>query len=441
MDDAREPFDWAMDEIERLCRPGEVFLGSFLGEQSDFVRLNHNRVRQAGHVTQRECRVSLVRDRREVQGALCLGADRPSDARRLAALVERLRIALEIADEDPFLHYARELHSTAEIRNPDLPDSRTAIDTLTGICDGLDLVGLFANGRYCRGFGNSLGQRNWYENGGFNLDVSVHAETAEAAKCLYAGLSWDPAVLAREIRELRHRFMALGRAHRPITPGRYRVYLTPCALGEVLGLLGMAAFGMRSHRTQHTPLLKMVEEGRRLHPDVTVVEAHAAGCTPGFTSAGFIKPREVVLIEKGAYRDCLIDRRSAAEYGVAPNAEIEGARSLALAPGDLPKREALRRLDTGIVVDHLWYGNFSDWNECRITATTRYASFWVEGGDIAAPISTLRLDESVYHLLGDGLMALTAEREAIADPGTYEWRSLASQRLPGALIEGVNFAM
>ncbi len=441
MDDARETFDGVMDELERLCRPDEVFLASFLGEDSDFVRLNHNRVRQAGHVTQRECRLSLIRNRREAQGALCLGADRPTDAQRLAVLVERLRGQLDAACDDPFLLYATEPCSTTDIRSADLPDSRTVLDTLTGLCDGLDLVGLFANGRCYRGFGNSLGQRNWYQNGSFNLDLSVHGGAGQAAKCMIVGQSWDAATLAREIEGLRSRFTALARPMRPIVPGRYRVYLSPFALGEILGLLGMAAFGLRSHKTRHTPLLKMVVEKRRLHPDVTAVEAHALGSTPGFTSAGFIKPGQIVLIERGEYRDCLVDRRSAAEYGATPNAEIEGSRSLTLAPGNLPEREALHRLDTGIYVDHLWYGNFSDWNDCRITATTRYASFWVESGVILAPIPTLRLDESLYHLLGDGLMGLTQERQSIADPGTYEWRSLSSQCLPGALVDGVSFAM
>ena len=441
MDETRESFDRLMDELEGLCRPGEVFLASFLGEDSDFVRLNHNRIRQAGQVVQRECRVSLIRGRREAQGALSLGADRSSDAQRLGALIERLRTQLAVAGDDPHLLYATEPHSTAEVRTADEPDSRAAIATVMELGEGLDLVGLFANGSFCRGFGNSLGQRNWYANGGFNLDISAHGDGARAVKCLYAGQSWDPAALGHRIAELRDRLAALTRQGRALTPGRYRVYLSPYALGEVLGLLGMSAFGMRSHKTLHTPLLKMIREGRRLHPGITALEAHRQGYTPAFTSAGFIKPEQVVLIEAGELRDCLVDRRSAAEYGVTPNAEVEGTRSLALTAGDVPEREMLARLDTGIYVDHLWYGNFSDWNECRVTATTRFASFWVEDGAITAPIPTMRLDESIYHLLGDGLMGLTRERESIVDPGTYEWRSLSSQHLPGALVDGVGFAM
>jgi predicted Zn-dependent protease len=356
-------------------------------------------------------------------------------------VIARLREQLAIAGDDPFLLYAGEPCSTVDRRPVALPDSHAAIEALLDLAEGLDLVGLFANGRFCRGFGNSLGQRNWYAGGGFNLDISAHGDAGQAVKCLYAGPSWDPAVLSHRITEMRRRLAVQGREQRALGPGRYRVFLSPYALGEVLGLVGMEAFGLRAHQTRHTPLLKMVREGRRLHPAVTAIEAHREGLTPAFTSAGFIKPERVVLIEGGEYRDCLTDRRSAAEYGVAPNAEIEATRSLAVAAGELPEAEVLTALGTGIYVDHLWYGNFSDWNQCRITATTRYASFWVENGEIAAPIPTLRLDESLYHLLGEGLIALTREREPIVDPGTYEWRSLASQHLPGALIDGVGFAM
>ena len=43
------------------------------------------------------------------------------------------------------------------------------------------------------------------------------------------------------------------------------------------------------------------------------------GIAPDFQSAGFIRPDRVVLIEGGAYRDCLVSPRSAAEYGVETN--------------------------------------------------------------------------------------------------------------------------
>ena len=43
-------------------------------------------------------------------------------------------------------------------------------------------------------------------------------------------------------------------------------------------------------------------------------------------------------------------------------------------------RQVLRTLDTGLYIGNLWYLNFSDRSACRLTGMTRFASFWVEGG-------------------------------------------------------------
>lgn len=53
----------------------------------------------------------------------------------------------------------------------------------------------------------------------------------------------------------------LTRQARTIEPGRYKVYLTPAALYDIVGMLGWGGFGLKSHKTKQTPLLKMVAEG------------------------------------------------------------------------------------------------------------------------------------------------------------------------------------
>jgi predicted Zn-dependent protease len=101
----------------------------------------------------------------------------------------------------------------------------------------------------------------------------------------------------------------------------------------------------------------------------------------------------------------------------------------------------LKRLDTGVYINSLWYCNFSDRNDARITGMTRYACFWVEQGQLMAPIEVMRFDESLYNLLGERLLGLTAEREFIFDPDTYSRRSVSSLHLPGALVEDFRFTL
>jgi predicted Zn-dependent protease len=91
-------------------------------------------------------------------------------------------------------------------------------------------------------------------------------------------------------------------------------------------------------------------------------------------------------------------------------------------------------LGQGLVINNLWYTNYSDWNDCRITGMTRYAAFWAEDGRPVAPIETMRFDDSLYRMLGENLIGLTGDRQFLIDTHSYERRSTTSYRLPGALI-------
>ena len=115
--------------------------------------------------------------------------------------------------------------------------------------------------------------------------------------------------------------------------------------------------------------------------------------------------------------------------------------SLDLAAGSLAMTEVLEQLDTGIYINNLWYLNFSDRAAGRMTGMTRFATFWVERGQIVAPIDVMRFDDSVYRLLGENLIDLTAEREMLLDPSTYDARSTSSARLPGILLKALRFTL
>ncbi len=112
-----------------------------------------------------------------------------------------------------------------------------------------------------------------------------------------------------------------------------------------------------------------------------------------------------------------------------------------MAAGDLEPSETLAALDTGLRVGNLWYLNFSDRPAGRITGMTRFATFWVEGGRIVAPVVPMRFDDTLYRMLGDNLVDLTRSRELLLDPSTYGERSTASARLPGALLRALKFTL
>ncbi len=432
------------DHLASLLEGDEIYTCTFAAEDSDFVRFNRSAVRQAGTVMQRFLSVNLIKGMRQTSGTVSLSGALEVDRPWVAALLARLREQLPHLPADPHLLYATEVRSSEHRGTNRLPeDSGAVVAAILEAGRSRDLVGLYAAGGIYNGFANSLGQRNWFSSYSFNFDWSFYYQGDKAVKSSYAGFVWDPAEFARKVDSAAEQLIVLARPPRTIAPGRYRVYLAPAALYEIIGLLSWGGFGLKDHRTKQTPLLKMIEEGARLHPLVTIRENTRDGVAPNFQEAGFIKPDQVTLIEKGAVRDCLISPRSAKEYGVPTNGAASGEmpESLEVAGGDLPVAEVLRGLDAGVYINNVWYLNYSDRAACRITGLTRFATFWVEQGVIQAPLTVMRFDETLYRMLGENLLSLTAERELLLDPSTYHVRSTSSGRIPGALVQDFTFTL
>jgi predicted Zn-dependent protease len=439
----QEYFYALADAITGSLHADEFYTCTFHAEDSDFVRFNRSAIRQAGTVVQRFLTLDLIHGRRHAAAEIALAGDIDRDRTLISRMLAELREKLPYLPEDPHLLYATTVHSSVQQGENRLPDRADAVAALLDAGRGRDLVGFYAAGGIYTGFANALGQRNWYASYTFNCDWSFYYQSDKAVKTGYAGFSWEPAVFARKVADATEQLDILGQPPHTIPPGRYRVYLAPAALYDILQMLAWGGFGLKDHRTKQTTLLKMVEEGVHLHPAITIRENTRDGVAPNFQEAGFIKPDLVPLIEAGALHDCLVSPRSAKEYDVPTNgaSAAEAPESVEMAAGDIPCDDMSQRLDTGIYINNLWYLNYSDRSACRITGMTRFATFWVEGGVIKAPLSVMRFDESIYRMFGDQLLGLTAERDFILDASTYHRRSTDSGRLPGALVEQFTFTL
>lgn len=421
----------------------EIFTANLAGEVSDFVRLNQAKVRQAGTVKQASLSLRLIDGQKNAVGTVTLAHDRREDEERLGALVQSLRDQLTELPDDPYLMFATDVQSSSQVAANHLGDSRDIVAKVTESCRTLDMVGIYASGNVYRGFANSLGQRNWFETYSFNLDWSFYLRADKAVKTGYGGFSWDDSAFARKVDAARSHLTVLERSPRALKPGRYRVYLSPQAMTEVTGMMGWGGFSLKAHRTKQTPLIKMVEDDARMDARVTMLENTKDGLSPNFNSSGFVKPDTVTLIDAGRYQDCLTSPRSAKEYGVATNGadSSEGPASLEIKAGQLKQERVAAALGDGLYVNNLWYLNFSDRSACRVTGMTRFASFWVEKGQIVAPVDVMRFDESVLKMLGDKLVDFTEERELLLSASTYGQRSTESALLPGALVDDFSFTL
>ncbi|HYY61826.1 MAG TPA: metallopeptidase TldD-related protein [Burkholderiales bacterium] len=435
--------------LERELAPGEALLCNLSAERSDFVRFNQARVRQAGSVEQRYLNLRLVRARRQASATIALAGD-GDDAALARHTLARLREGLAELPEDPWLLINEAPQSSESERRGALAPAPAVMEQAMSAAAGRDLVGFYAGGTIYRGFANSRGQRNWHEVDSYNFDWSLYrqAEQAtserrdQAVKTSYAGFDWDATAFAARMAQAAEQLELLALPRRTLEPGEYRAYLAPRALAEVLGLLCWGGFSARARQTKQSPLMRM-EEGRALAAQITLAENIAEGVAPAFQAEGFVRPAVVPLISAGKLGDPLVSPRSAKEYSLATNAANSGEspESLDMAAGRLAERDVLQALDTGLYISNLWYLNFSDRPAGRITGMTRFATFWVDGGRIVAPLTPMRFDESVYRLLGETLVDVTRERELLPDSSTYGERQTSSVRLPGALVSALRFTL
>lgn len=443
LDDVREAFESLAAATQSGLRGGESFEMNLHAEDSEFVRLNRGAVRQAGSVVQRTLSLDLAEGKRHAAGTLTLSGDPGADRERVAALVQELRAQRDELPEDPWLLSPDEPVSSERVVQSVLPSCDEVLDRLADAGRGRDLVGIHASGPVAHAFASSRGQRNWFVCPSFNLDWSLHLEADRAVKASYAGTRWDGAAFERRIERSAGELELLARPTRALPPGSYAVHLAPDAVAELMGLLSWGGFGLRALRTKTSPLLHMVESGETFHPSVTIVEDTAGGTAPDFQEQGFRRPDRVPLVEAGRYAASLVSPRSSVEFEAVTNGATshESPVSLDMAAGDLPADEALARLGNGIHVSNLHYLNYSDRTRCRATGMTRFACFAVENGQLVAPIGVLRFDDTLFRMLGANLIGLTRERETILDPLTYGGRSVASMRVPGALVADVAFTL
>ncbi|MBA1429873.1 TldD/PmbA family protein [Pseudomonas orientalis] len=435
-------FKALVDWLKQAITDKEQFHLGYADESSEFVRFNHAQVRQAGQVQQASLNLKLINDGRHADLGITLSGAPDLDRQRLADGLQQLRETLPLLPPDPYLllnHNAWESHN--EQLRP-LPELAQVLQDISQAAEGVDLVGFYAAGPISRGFASSDGAFGWHQANSFNFDFSLFHANGEAVKASYAGHSWDSAEFARRVQQARDQLQFLGRPLHPLAPGQYRAYLAPAALEELISIITWGGFSAQAIASKGSSLQRLYAGEQQLSPLVTVTEQISGSLSQAFSTEGY--PRsDVRLINAGMADGQLVNSRSAAEYGLNANGagSDESPSALQMAAGNLAQADILRQLGTGLYISNLWYLNYSDLPAARLTGMTRFATFWVQDGEIKAPVSTMRFDDSVYSLLGSQLEALTIERELLLSASTYSQRNTASNLLPGALVKRLTLTL
>jgi predicted Zn-dependent protease len=432
-----------IDDAKARLSGAEVVLGTLASEESDFVRFNRARVRQAMTIRQSYLSLTLVDGKHQDSVTLSLSGVYGEDRERVRGALDRVRASLPAMPEDPYLLYSTEPEHTERIETSRLPAPEEALEVILDAASGTDFVGVFAAGPVRRAFASSLGHRHQHEVSSYQLDFSLYHAADKAAKGSLAAFDWNPSAVRKAIADTEAELGHLTRPAKTIDVGAHRAYLAPSAVAELVAMLSWGGVSEKAQRTKTSSLQRLVSGEATLSEKISLRENVAAGLAPAFDEVGFSKPGVVGLIEGGKHSGSMVSARTGVEYGIDANGASpdEELTSADLAAGTLDEADVLASLDTGVYVKNLWYLGFSDRPSARVTGMTRFATLWVERGRIVAPLNVMRFDDSLYRMLGDNLLDLTASRAFKVSPNTYGGRSVETARVPGALLGELLFTL
>ncbi|MEC8078274.1 MAG: metallopeptidase TldD-related protein [Pseudomonadota bacterium] len=429
-------------ELFKNIQKDEFLIINFDAEESNFVRLNKARIRQPGNVRQISMSLSLSnRDKRNLKSFVRLNGDFNRDLATLIKTLNYLRRELPDLPKDPYLLFSKSVQSTEICDIEKTINDEENLDYIFSKVSGLDLVGIYSSGYIYTGLANSLGQFNWHSDYSFSFDYSIYNENNNAIKLNYSSKNWINDDFDYILNQGIEKLQILSQPPRSIKKGEYTVYLEPSALNEVIDMMSWGGFSYKANKIGTSPLHLLNKGERKLHPSVSITENIKDGISANFNADGFIKPDKINMISDGKFSESLTSPRSSLEYSVPHNASstAEYPYSIDMNAGSVSDDSILSTINNGLYISNLWYLNFSDRNNGRMTGLTRFGCFIIENGKLTAPINTMRFDDSVYSMLGENLIGFTSKRELLIDSGTYEERSTSSARLPGALVN--NFKM
>jgi predicted Zn-dependent protease len=442
-----QTFHRLSDALQAECRADEHFSLSLVAEDSQFTRMNRARVRQSGEVVDGALKLNWIARQRTCYRDLPFTGNWQEDWATVKPALAELRAEIDQLPEDPFIvlpqrRSGSEASSRAVYRGELLPRDQ-AIAQLLGPVQGLDFVGIYAAGLAVRAQSDSAGQRHWFATESFTLDYSLFDLRGQAVKGTFADRSWEQSAYEANVTRAKQQLQLMDRPVKALPKGQYRTYLAPAAMSELILMMSWSCISEAAIRQGGSPMEQLRLGQRQLSPRLTLRENFSRGLVPQFNSDSEMAPNNLPLIERGRLVNTTINGRTAQEYGVVSNgaSDSEDLRAAEVDGGDLAEAEILQALDTGLYLSNLHYLNWSDRPAGRITGMTRYACFWVEAGEIVAPIHDLRFDETLFNFWGDNLIALTAQQELVPAVDTYEHRDLGGTWTPGALIEDFTYTL
>ena len=421
----------------------ETLITNIEGESSQFIRFNNSKVRQTGLIDDLSFSMILICNNRKTSISMTLTGNTDTDKLLITSYLEKLRDNVKAMPEDPYIVMPILSNSSKEINTGILLEHKDSVNHLLPVMKGVDLTGLWASGKIFSGNSNSLGMEHWFETETFGLDYSLITPSKQMVKACYGGTKWDQDEYENFVENSKKKLELMYKNPMQIEPGDYRTYIAPDGVSDLLGMLSWGGIGEASIQQGDSSLIKLKNLEAKLSPCFSLSEDFSNGMIPRFNGMGEIAPEKLPLIVAGTLKNTLVSSRSEKEYKVQTNyaSGDEGLRAPIMSAGNLREDDILNHIDKGVYLSNLHYLNWSDRIGGRITGMTRYACFWVENGEIVAPIENMRFDDTIYNIFGGNLEQSTDKLHLIPNVGTYDGRSLGGTYCPGIMLSSFSLTL
>jgi len=426
-----------------LLTKEEILITNIDGENSQFIRFNNSKVRQTGIVDDMSFSMILIWNNKKTSLSMTLTGSESNDKLLIQSFLNKLRENIKFMPEDPFIVMPELTDSSSESHSGKLLDNKSSVENLLPIMQGVDLTGIWASGNIFSGNANSMGLEHWFETETFGLDYSLITPSKKMVKACFAGTKWDQNEYENYVEDSKKKLQLMYKNPVKISPGDYRTYIAPDGVSDLLSMLSWGGISESSIQQGDSSLIKLRKLESKLSPCFTLSEDFSNGMVPRFNGMGEVAPEKLPLIVAGTLKNTLVSSRTEKEYNVPTNyaSSDEGLRAPIMSEGNLNEHDVLKNIEKGVYLSNLHYLNWSDRIGGRITGMTRYACFWVENGEIVAPIENMRFDDTIYNIFGDNLEESTDRLHLVPNVGTYDGRNLGGTYCPGIMLSSFSLTL
>jgi predicted Zn-dependent protease len=416
---------------------------NFSAEDSEFIRFNKSKVRQISSVEQATLDLELHQGSKRASFAINLSRDLDQNRTLIQATLTKLKNEVSQLPDDPFISPLQNMGTSRTVSQGSLPSTDEFLDFIGQTLAQNDLAGIFIKGETHRANANSLGQKHWFSSQSFVFDYSLYSAKERAIKGSYGGSHFNPMDLRASLNDSLSALKVMDLEKIVLKPNKYRVYLAPAAVKEIVDMLRWHALSMGAYKRGDSPFTDLIENRKKLSPLFTLTEDYSLGLSPKFNERGEVFADRLPIIEKGELKNLFTSTSSEKEFDTKSNfaGEDEAHKSAIIATGTLAREQILKELGTGLYLSNLHYLNWSDKTKGRITGMTRFGCLWVEDGKIVGPIKDLRFDDTLYHLFGESVLNLTNFADTSVENMTYSERHIGGSKTPGILLSEINFTL